>query len=303
MPLGLQVVVLDNLVEVLGHHLLRSLPKHFTRDPAVAQQSLEDLLPEFLLILMISFDDSELEYGKHGSVVRQVRVTLVVVDRQGSSCVVAIVHILEQLGLELHISAHQHSVCVGRNPVLLAGVVLVAVHVVTVGREELDWGFIVPHQDRMLAFDLIQLIVLEQGDNVVECDEPADIVVRQVDSEIQIAKEAFVVVEALGLRQGNAEVVKGLVVNLSDLLHSLANFVLAGLQMVVHEGKRSVVERKPQRHCSFVARHARQSGLDFELLQVLDSRLVFSSREHLDLAPNHRLVNDRNVVWPKGIQD
>ena len=60
-----------------------------------------------------------------------------------------------------------------------------------------------------------ELIMLQQPGVILLLDEVLDFLVRKIDSEIHVAKEAFVINVALLLGVANAEIIESLVINLS----------------------------------------------------------------------------------------
>ena len=60
-----------------------------------------------------------------------------------------------------------------------------------------------------------ELIILQQPGVILLLDEVLDFLVRKIDSEIHVAKEAFVIDVALLLGVANAEIIESLVINLS----------------------------------------------------------------------------------------
>ena len=60
-----------------------------------------------------------------------------------------------------------------------------------------------------------ELIILQQPGVILLLDEVLDFLVRKIDSEIHVAKEAFVIDVALLLGVANAEIIESLIINLS----------------------------------------------------------------------------------------
>lgn len=60
-----------------------------------------------------------------------------------------------------------------------------------------------------------ELIMLQQPGVILLLDEVLDFLVRKIDSEIHVAKEAFVINVALLLGVANAKIIESLVINLS----------------------------------------------------------------------------------------
>ena len=63
-----------------------------------------------------------------------------------------------------------------------------------------------------------ELIMLQQPGVILLLDEVLDFLVWKIDSEIHVAKEAFVIDVALLLGVANAEIIESLVINLSQVL-------------------------------------------------------------------------------------
>jgi len=60
-----------------------------------------------------------------------------------------------------------------------------------------------------------ELIILQQPGVILLLDEVLDFLVRKINSEIHVAKEAFVINVALLLGVANAKIIESLVINLS----------------------------------------------------------------------------------------
>lgn len=60
-----------------------------------------------------------------------------------------------------------------------------------------------------------ELIMLQQPGVILLLDEVLDFLVRKIDSEIHVAKEAFVINVALLLGVAHAKIIESLVINLS----------------------------------------------------------------------------------------
>ena len=60
-----------------------------------------------------------------------------------------------------------------------------------------------------------ELIMLQQPGVILLLDEVLDFLVRKINSEIHVAKEAFVINVALLLGVANAKIIESLVINLS----------------------------------------------------------------------------------------
>jgi len=60
-----------------------------------------------------------------------------------------------------------------------------------------------------------ELIMLQQPGVILLLDEVLDFLVRKINSEIHVAKEAFVIDVALLLGVANAEIIESLIINLS----------------------------------------------------------------------------------------
>ena len=70
-------------------------------------------------------------------------------------------------------------------------------------------------QNNVICLIYKQLIMLQQPGVILLLDEVLDFLVRKIDSEIHVAKEAFVIDVALLLGVANAEIIESLVINLS----------------------------------------------------------------------------------------
>jgi hypothetical protein len=70
-------------------------------------------------------------------------------------------------------------------------------------------------QNNVICLIHKQLIMLQQPGVILLLDEVLDFLVRKIDSEIHVAKEAFVIDVALLLGVANAEIIESLVINLS----------------------------------------------------------------------------------------
>lgn len=70
-------------------------------------------------------------------------------------------------------------------------------------------------QNNVICLIHKQLIMLQQPGVILLLDEVLDFLVWKIDSEIHVAKEAFVIDVALLLGVANAEIIESLVINLS----------------------------------------------------------------------------------------
>jgi|TARA_B110001450_G_C17614735_1_gene478784 hypothetical protein len=70
-------------------------------------------------------------------------------------------------------------------------------------------------QNNVICLIHKQLIMLQQPGVILLLDEVLDFLVRKIDSEIHVAKEAFVIDVALLLGVANAEIIESFVINLS----------------------------------------------------------------------------------------
>ena len=73
-------------------------------------------------------------------------------------------------------------------------------------------------QNNVICLIHKQLIMLQQPGVILLLDEVLDFLVWKIDSEIHVAKEAFVIDVALLLGVANAEIIESLVINLSQVL-------------------------------------------------------------------------------------
>ena len=70
-------------------------------------------------------------------------------------------------------------------------------------------------QNNVICLIHKQLIMLQQPGVILLLDEVLDFLVWKIDSEIHVAKEAFVIDVALLLGVANAEIIESFVINLS----------------------------------------------------------------------------------------
>lgn len=134
-------------------------------------------------------------------------------------------------------------------------------------------------------------------------DQLNNFFIWQVNSEIHVAKDALVVMIVFFLGWHGAKIVECVVINLSHILKTLCQLLLATLHMYVDEGKTCVFKAEPNGDRALVAYKTRKSCHNFYFANLLNFLFVFSFGKHDNVATNHCLLNDRNILRTKSSLD
>jgi len=120
----------------------------------------------------------------------------------------------------------------------------------------------------------------------------------QIDSEIHISEKAFIVVITFFLSVCYVKIVKGLVVNLTNVFKSfiITCLFMTCCHMNINERKWSFVEIKTKSNRSFISSNTRKSRLYFGFPKLSKSILMVQLSEHDNIATNHQLLSDWNVL-------
>lgn len=167
------------------------------------------------------------------------------------SVVVLFVVVADEVALKLRIPTHKNSICPRRCANLRRRVIQIAIYLILVRRIKIQLALHIVLQYRVLLLNLRQLVILRQLRVVLLLDHLACLLAIQVvDSEIHVAEQELVVVVALLLRVGEAEVLERVVVDLLDVLEALVLGLLVVTcgQVAVDEGEGGVIEVEPDAH-------------------------------------------------------
>lgn len=223
----------------------------------------------------------------------------IVIHWKSRLSIIPIELVVQKLICKLVVSTQHDSICPRWSSVLSTCVIHIAIFVKSISWIKSDWAFNVVFEDLVLLMDLAKLIMREQSTSVSLFDQVLGFLCRQVYSPVHISKEAFVVMEALFLRQTETEFIKRIIIDLSNVLKSFSYLVLAGFKVDVNKRKRSVIQIKPNSHRSFVPRHARESSLDLALLDVFESVFKLLFGEHYYVLAYHDFPGNKDVFWTK----
>lgn len=130
---------------------------------------------------------------------------------------------------ELRVSREENPVAPCRDSHLLRGVVHLTIVIIFVCRVKAKLTLLELVQDHIIRPNFEELVLTLEPGVIFLVDKLPNFVVWKIYPEIEIAKEAFVVMVALFLSVVDRKVVEGVVVDLSHVLYPLIDCVLSTL--------------------------------------------------------------------------
>lgn len=132
-------------------------------------------------------------------------------------------NVRHQVLLKLWLPTHEDAIAPSGYTILSGRVVKAAPVVILVSRVEVEGALSKHAEDRMLLARLEQLVFLLESCIVLLKNKSANFVVRQIDTEVHVAKQKFVVMISFLARGYGTEVVEHLLVDNFTVLEAIGD--------------------------------------------------------------------------------
>ena len=168
-----------------------------------------------------------------------------------------------RLSLALVRSFIEYAVTPGGGPPLLGGIIDVLPIIVFIGWVKVQLALFKPMQDGIPLLGIKKLISLPQVVVVALVDLVYRLLVRKVNTEIQVTENELVVMALDHVVLELLAAVKRPLPDLPDVFEPLPYLFLPTGEVAVQEGKGSIIIVESNGYTAFVSPLASQSGLDF----------------------------------------
>ena len=288
--LGLSVYLAHELARAMVFESLHSFRYNF----AFAQQFLQELSAELLLLLVVDLDRVEAVHRQHWPMVREQVVSTIIVNGKSCLLVVTLRAVLNQVSLEVFFTVHEHAITPGRNAILVTCIINIAIIIILVCGVKVERAFLEETQRIKHALRLQQLVIGLQRLVVFALDEIANLFIRLIDTEVHVSKYTLIVVINLFLSAHHSEVVERLRVALAEVLNSLLDCLLPTLKVHVDKAEAGVVDEEAKSYATLIARHAFEAGLFLKFAEAANGPAHILSHVHANVAADHELLENGN---------